>query len=117
MRNNFDVSTAISIVEREHEWRKWVKEIPYIRWPEEWEVRAIPPFGGALIRYNVKYYGIVISVYLDAYDELGCMDKKPYWEIHPSENGDCERYWMHETDKLIDGLWRSFNENKPNDEI
>ena len=110
-----EVSRAETIVSTKYEWRKWAREIPYLKVPDNWEIRAIPPFGGALIRYNIKCNNFVISVYLDAYDSLGCMDMKPYWEIHPSADDDCERFYMHEIDKLMDGLQRSFDAHKPED--
>jgi len=94
-----------------YEWDKWMKEIPLIPLKSGWKIRVIPPFGGAVVRFVVSKGDAEISVYLDCYDKIGCMGMKPYWEIHPSENGDCERFRMNEVDKLVDGIDRSFNRN------
>jgi len=58
-----------------------------------------------------------VSVYLDGYDQLGCMDKKPYWEIYPGsgESGDSDRFWMAETTELIAEIQKSIDKMKPKD--
>lgn len=83
-------------------WRKWINEIPYLKFPESWEVKAVPPFSGAIIRYHIRRGDAFVSVYLDCYDRLGHMGE-PYWEIHPYYD-DCMRYLMAETDQLLDGI-------------
>lgn len=93
------------------EWRtRWLKEIPYIKFPGSWEVQIVPPSLGAVIRYRVKLDGTPddndISVYLDGYDVLGCFGE-PYWEIYPAEDGDTERFALNEIDDLIRGLWKA----------
>jgi hypothetical protein len=93
------------------EWEKWGREIPYIPLKRGWKIKVTPPFGGAVVRFMVSKGDDYVSVYLDCYDKIGCMDNKPYWEIHPSEDGDCERFWMNEIDELVDGIDRSFNQN------
>lgn len=97
------------LIETHYEWGKWLKEIPYIKWPSEWEIKAIPPFRGAIIRYNVRDIKTQkeISVYLDCYDELGIVGK-PYWEIYPGDDGEPERRLMNDVDGLLDALTRSF---------
>jgi len=85
---------------RDHEWGKWREEIPFIKWPSDWEVKAIPPAGGAIIRYEVKTPNCeLISIYLDCYDLLGIMGQ-PYWEVY-CFNGEPERCLMNETDELL----------------
>lgn len=81
----------------------WAKKIPTIQFPADWRVGIIPPFGGAMIRFKVatntdRY----ISVYLDCYDNLGCVGE-PYWEIYPYKE-DCKRFLMNEVDELIQGI-------------
>lgn len=108
--NYMEIIKARFLIEKEHEWMKWHKEVPYIQWPSDWLVKAVPPFGGAVIRYNIKHVDkpdSFVSVYLDCYDEIGCVGQ-PYWEIYPI-GGECERYMMDETDQLIDGIKRSLN--------
>jgi hypothetical protein len=88
------------------EWRKWQNEIPFIQWPSDWEVKAIPPFAGAVIRYFIRHskdYSAHVSVYLDCYDQLGCVGQ-PYWEIHPNTSDDCDRFLMAETKELLQGI-------------
>jgi hypothetical protein len=68
---------------------------------------------GAVIRFMVKdHNNSGISVYLDCYGCLGAMDV-PYWEIHPSEDEDCERFLMNDIDGLLDGIKRSFEHQNP----
>jgi hypothetical protein len=89
------------------EWDKWMREIPSIPMKRNWRMSVIPPFGGAVVRFIVHKGNASVSVYLDCYDKLGCMDMKPYWEIHPSVDGDCKRFWMHEVDELVDEISKS----------
>lgn len=97
---DFDKKLDLHRVEDSFEWRKWAEEIPFIKWPSDWEVKAIPPFAGAIIRYHIKTKNCKsVSVYLDCYDCLGFVNQ-PYWEVYPIDN-DCERCLMAETDKLL----------------
>lgn len=86
------------------ETRSWVEKIPAIKFPKDWEIQIIPPFGGALCRFRVN--GIV-SVYLDGYDILGYYGE-PYWEIYPYED-DVFRCGMNEIDNLIEAIQESIN--------
>lgn len=96
------------------EWRsRWVKEIPFINFPAEWSVKVIPPFAAAIVRFLVCKKGKEstpnsISVYLDGYETLGCMDE-PYWEIYPGDDGDTERCRMNSIDDLLDAIGRALN--------
>lgn len=85
---------------KEFEWMKWANEIPFIKWPTEWEVKAIPPFAGAVIRYWINTPRGKISVYLDCYDVLGYYGK-PHWEVYPDRNGDNSRFDMDDVDGLL----------------
>lgn len=98
---------------RAFEYDKWMDEIPYMKFKPEWEVKAVPPFGGAVIRYFIKYNDERISVYLDCYNQLGYMDN-PYWEAYPI-NGDTFRCYMNETDKLIKAIDKEFSRKANND--
>lgn len=72
------------VLEQREDWMNWIGKIPYIQWPASWEVKAIPPFCGALIRYNVRENGNnLVSVYLDVFNNLGFEDG-PYWEVYPA---------------------------------
>lgn len=86
-----------------YEWGRWADEIPMLEIPPNILVKAIPPFGGAVIRYAFASKDNPekeVSVYLDCYDELGCVGK-PYYEIYPAEDGDCLRFFMNETEELM----------------
>jgi hypothetical protein len=88
-------------IEDKHEWRKWCLEIPFIDFPEEYSIQAIPPFGGAVARFVVKHKELnrTISVYLDCYDQLGIFGE-PYWEMYPYED-DIYRTEMANIDDLL----------------
>jgi len=69
-------------VESTEEWMKWVEEIPAISFKEEWKVKIIPPFAGAIARFHVGNGDRDVSVYLDCCNKLGYFGE-PYWEIYP----------------------------------
>lgn len=87
-------------MENEFEWGKWAIEIPYIKWPSDWEVKAVPPFCGAIIRYWINTPRGKVSVYLDCYDLLGFFGS-PHWEVYPNINGDNERFAMNDIEGLL----------------
>lgn len=92
------------------EWNKWIKLIPNIKFKEKWEIKIIPPFGGAIIRFLVYDGKNQVSVYLDCYDELGCYGE-PYWEIYPYNEDVC-RYKMNDIESLLKGIEESFDQRK-----
>lgn len=111
MTKTYEQTKCLYEVEKEFEWRKWQAEIPYINFPADWMVKAVPPFSTGIIRYNIKHKDhekSFVSVYLDCYDQAGYVGK-PYWEIFPID-GDCERFLMNEIKELIDGIARSLAE-------
>jgi len=94
----------------------WCDLIPPLEFPSTWKIKVIPPFGGALARFIVVTECGNVSVYLDGYDQLGCMGK-PYWEIYPGsdEDGNPDRFQMNETKELIDGIRKTIDKIKPRD--
>ncbi len=94
-------------LEKTFEWMRWKEEIPYLQFPANWKVKAIPPFVGAIIRYYITKEGLkeneYVSVYLDCYDILGCMEE-PYWEIYPNKDGEASRYYLNNIDLLLKGI-------------
>jgi len=88
---------------------KWINEIPFIKFPSDWEIKVIPPFAGAVIRFMVKKGDAYVSVYLDCYDFLGCCGQ-PYWEVYPYNN-DVYRCALNETDKLLQAIQESIDQN------
>lgn len=106
-----ELMDAKNLIEKKYEWIKWRTEIPYINWPSDWLVKAIPPSHCMIIRYNIKHKdnpNSFVSVYLDCYDELGCVGK-PYWEVYPVGNH-CGRCLMNETDELLSFIKQSLDE-------
>lgn len=87
------------VVEKAFEWRKWADKIPFIKWPSDWEVKAVPPFTGAIIRYIVKTPKAEVSIYLDCYDMLGYFGQ-PYWEVYPVHDNN-ERCAMNDVAGLL----------------
>lgn len=106
MSESFKKMMASAEYERVFESEKWLKEIPFLDFKLDLLVKILPPLTGAIIRFwvckkdNPKK---IISIYLDCYDVLGGVGH-PYWEIYPNCDGDNERYGMHETGLLIDGI-------------
>ena len=75
----------------------------------EWDVKIIPPFGGAVIRFHIDHNGKHVSVYFDGYSELGYMvdenDKPiPYWEYYDGE--ECYRYYIDESEQMMEDIKR-----------
>ena len=86
-------------IEKTQKWREWIEKIPFIKFPPDWEVQVIPPFAGAMARFQVRKNGKKISVYLDVDNSLGYMDG-PYWEAYPIGD-DTARFMIDETTNLI----------------
>lgn len=86
-------------IESQEKWREICNKIPSLNFKKEWNVKIIPPFGGALTRFWIGYKNNHVSVYLDWYGRLGCVDE-PYWELCPWED-DVKRYYLTETEELM----------------
>ena len=104
----YEQTKCIYDAEREFEWRKWCKEIPFITFDKGWKVKVIPPFGGAVARFLVKSGKASVSVYLDCYEQLGCWDE-PYWEIYPHDH-DVFRCAMEDINELLKAIRESFKQ-------
>ena len=100
-------------LEAREEWRKWCDEIPSMNFPEEWNVKIIPPFAGAIARFMVTYKDRRGSVYLDCYDRIGFFGE-PYWEAYPIK-GDTFRCKMSDTKLLIKTIKAAFKAKKSNE--
>lgn len=102
----------ISKYESLQECRKWAAIIPSLHFEKEWDVKIIPPFAGALIRFTIDYNGKHVSVYLDGYSELGWMyndndEPIPYFEYYDGE--ECYRYYMNESEKMMEDIKNFLN--------
>ena len=97
-------------------WREIGEQIPYLTFPQEWEVQMFPPFGGAVVRFRARLKGAAdndknwVSVYLDFYDNLGFMNQ-PYWEAYPIGD-DTARFLLNETKDLIETIDRQLKGEK-----
>lgn len=89
--------------------REWIDRVPYVPFDPAWEARAIPPFGGAIVRYIVDAEGESFSIYLDADNSMGFHtdadgNLAPYWEIMPGTSGDPERFDMDDVEGLVNEI-------------
>lgn len=66
---------------------------------KDWEVKIIPPFGGAIIRFLVANSRGWVSVYLDGYNMLGGVRGEAYWEVYDGE--DIERFKIGESEQMM----------------
>lgn len=101
---SIEESMIISRYETLQECRAWGSKIPALHFEKEWDVKIIPPFGGAVIRFYISHNNKNVSVYFDGYSELGFMyDDKgkpiPYFEYYDGE--DCHRYYIDESEEMM----------------
>ena len=94
-----------SKVEHNEKWREWCEKIPALRFDPDWDVKIVPPFGGAIARFTAAKGDRHVSVYLDVYSELGFMydnagDPIPYYEVY--DGGDTPRFYLNETDEMME---------------
>ena len=101
-----DKYKAAAEFDRAFETREWIKKIPQIKFPADWEVQIIPPFSGAIARFRVNNK---VSIYLDGYDLLG-LEGEPYWEVYANRN-DVYRIAMNNVDDLIKAIQESLDES------
>ena len=109
---DFEVTKILCEYDRVQETRKWMTELPVLHFEKEWDVKILPPFGGAVIRFWINYNGKHVSVYFDAYSELGYMVDEndnpiPYFEFYDGE--DCYRYYMDESEKMMEDIKNFLN--------
>ena len=97
MDNSFNILKLSQELEDAQVWKEWIPKTPFLKFPLGWEIRIIPPFRGAIIRFNVRENDTLphehVSIYLDVSNALGrYFDKDgneaPYWEVYPIENKD-----------------------------
>ena len=103
-------------IEIEECWKQWAKDIPSLNFDSDWNVKIIPPFANALIRFCVEKNGKSVSVYFDGYSQLGYMvdendEPIPYWEVYTSDDDYPHRYLMNETTELIDYIRNVLNKD------
>jgi len=79
--------------------------IAFFELPKGWNIQVLPPFNGALCRFNLKKGRFDVSVYYDANESLGYNTGKPYWEAYPIEN-DTYRVGKDELDELLNVIYK-----------
>lgn len=92
--------------------KKWQNEIPWMPFNKEWLVKIIPPFAGAVIRFNITESDNShkwVSVYLDCYDVLGIYGE-PYWEVYPFKEESTRRCSMKDINILLELIQESLDE-------
>lgn len=94
-------------VERNENWREARKQMPKLRFPADWDVTIIPPFGGAMVRFVVDLpCGAHKSIYADFHRALGYYghpddeSPTPYWEVYPVQ-GDVGRCDIDDVAELM----------------
>ena len=104
----------------EFEWFKWLHKMPYISFPADWQIRIIPPYHGAIVRFLVSKVNLLnnVSVYLDCYDLLKPPYGEPYWEVHPYGNNEDDVYRcpMNNVDDLLNAIEKSLEQVKRKEE-
>ena len=100
-------------IEQICDYRGWARKLPAFHFDKEWDVLFVPPFAGAIIRFVISYNGKYVSVYFDAYSELGWMYDKneqpiPYFEYYDGE--DTYRYLINESEQMMNDI-RNFLNN------
>ena len=103
-----DDRIAIYKMENVQDYRGWIDKIPAISFPPDWEIKIIPPFGGAIVRFIACKGQHSVSVYMDGYDRLGFWND-PYWEAYPHD-GDVFRCALADTDGLLNAIRESFEQ-------
>lgn len=94
-------------LEREEKWNEIWRDIPELNFKEDWGVRIIPPFSGAVARFLImKGDEQICSVYLDWFDNIGFVGE-PYYEVYPMHN-DVGRYTLNEVDEMLGDIDKAF---------
>lgn len=101
-------------IETSEDWRGWCKKIPELHFDNDWNVRIIPLFAGALTRFVISKNNKNVSVYFDGYSKLGFMYDEndnpiPYFEIYSSTDSDVRRYYLNETEKMMNDIREVLN--------
>ena len=78
----FEKTVARLKIEGEEDWLTWRDKIPAIQFDADWQVKVIPPFSGAMVRFLILKGSKQASIYLDCYDVLARVGH-PYWEVYP----------------------------------
>lgn len=91
-------------LEKKMGYQEAVPKMPFLSFPDNYEIAVIPPFSGAMARFYVRKKGTKgrLSVYADFHDLLGFFNG-PYWEVFPYQ-GDVFRCKIDEPEKLMKAI-------------
>lgn len=127
----YDHEYAEKVKSREelHEWEKWVeiiyKNVPAFDFGPGFQIKIVPPVGGAMVRMLVYFGSANVSIFLDAHNELNgrkFLDQhqyyndpveQAYWEIYPYHDpetdtaDDIKRYGLFEIDTITEDIKRT----------
>lgn len=94
-------------IERQENWHETRQKMPKLRFPADWDVTIIPPFGGAMVRFTVELpCKTRKSIYADFHHALGYYGHPddecptPYWEVYPVQ-GDVGRCDIDDVAELM----------------
>lgn len=101
-----------SRIEKNKGYEKWRKELPSFHFDEKWEVKIIPPFAGAVIRFYISYKDKFVSVYFDSDSSLGFMygddgSPIPYFEYYDGQ--ETYRYLPNEAEEMMSDIRKYLN--------
>lgn len=102
MSINGELYIARARIEEAENWREVaLHKMPFIKFPSDWEIAVIPPFGGAIARFRVKLpNGKIKSVYADLYGNIkGSF--RPCWEVYPYRYDDYGQCDFEDIDSLL----------------
>jgi len=94
-------------IENKQDWKGESVRIPWLYFHSDWQVRIIPPFGDAVVRFQVILpSGVLKSIYMDSRNSLGFWGEdlnvpEPYWEVYPYK-GDVGRCDLADTIMLME---------------
>jgi hypothetical protein len=110
VKNNADLLVSRLMIENKEKWRDWIYKIPYLNFPEKYQVKLIPPYCGAMVRFFIKNPKTdkQVSIYLDCFERIGFYstddENKEYWELYPDDDDDVFRCGMNETEILMNKI-------------
>ena len=105
------MAMELEIAKRKN-YEKWRKELPAFHFDEKWEVKIIPPFAGAVIRFYISYKDKFVSVYFDSDSSLGFMyddndNPIPYFECYDGQ--ETYRYLIDEAEEMMSEIREYLN--------
>jgi hypothetical protein len=104
MQQGWSINTLLvhEIYESKKKYREWDNKLPFLKFDPTWQIKIIPPYCNALIRFRVKKQNAHVSIYFDTDNSLGYMNA-PYWEIYPYYDKDENGEYQEDTNRFLFG--------------